>query len=104
MSRRVKDSALDSREARSRLKVRPKVYWRAVEKGVHVGYRRIRGKPGTWWCRFYVGHQQYAVEALGASDDSSDADGVAILDYWQAVEAARERMVRRAHAAAGKTG
>lgn len=29
---------------------------------------------------------------------------MAILDFWQAQDAARKRMVERAHAAAGKTG
>jgi hypothetical protein len=43
------------------------------------------------------------LEALGIADDLSDADGVAILSFWQAQDQARGRMVKRAHAAAGKT-
>jgi integrase len=104
MARRVKDKALDSREARGKLKSRGKPYWRAIERGVHLGYRRLKGKAGTWWARHYIGEQRYDVEPVGIADDLSDADGVAILDYWQAVEAARKRMVERAHGAAGKTG
>jgi integrase len=104
MARRVKDATLDSREARSKLKPRGKPYWRAIERGLHLGYRRLKGKAGTWWARHYVGDQQYKIEPIGAADDLSDADGVAILDFWHAQQKARERMVQRAHNAAGKTG
>jgi integrase len=54
--------------------------------------------------RHYLGKQAYEVERIGTADDLSDADGEAILDYWQAQAKARERMVSRAHAAAGKSG
>jgi integrase len=101
MARRVRDATLDAREARSKLKPRGKPYWRAIERGLHVGYRRLRGKAGSWIARHYVGNQSYQTEAIGPADDFSDADGVAILSYWQAVEKAREHMVRRAHAANG---
>jgi integrase len=104
MARRVRDKALDSREGRGKLKPRGKPYWRTIERGLHLGYRRLKGKAGTWWARHYVGQQEYETESIGVADDLSDADGVAILDYWQAQTAARERMVNRAHAAAGKTG
>jgi|RhiMetdeSRZDD1v2_1073273.scaffolds.fasta_scaffold70586_5 integrase len=104
MARKVKDKELDTREARGKLKPRGKPYWRTIERGLHLGYRRLKGKAGTWWARHYIGGQQYEAEALGNADDLSDADGVAILSYWQAQDKARERMVKRAHAAAGKTG
>jgi integrase len=104
MARKVKDKELDTREARGKLKPRGKPYWRTIERGLHLGYRRLRGKAGTWWARHYIGDQQYEMEAIGVADDLSDADGVAILSYWQAQDKARERMVKRAHAAAGKTG
>jgi integrase len=71
---------------------------------LHLGYRRIKTGAGSWWARHYLGDQQYETESLGIADDLSDADGVAVLDYWQAQEKARNRMVQRAHAAAGKTG
>jgi integrase len=104
MARKVKDKALDSREARSKLPARGKPYWRGIEAGLHLGYRRLRGRAGTWWARHYIGNKTYTVESIGAADDLSDADGVAILSYWQAQTKAREMMVHRAHAAAGKTG
>ncbi|MGB9044279.1 MAG: site-specific integrase, partial [Pseudolabrys sp.] len=104
MARKIKDKALDSREARSRLTARGKPYWRAIESGLHLGYRKLKGRAGTWVARHYVGNQTYTVESIGAADDLSDADSVAILDYWQAQTKARELMVHRAHAAAGKGG
>src|SRR5262249_11130748 len=49
MARRVHDKALDSRDARRRLKIRGKPYYRALERGLHLGYRRLGGgQAGTW--------------------------------------------------------
>src|SRR5258705_189335 len=105
MARRIKDATLDSREARGKLKPRGKPYWaRAIESGLHLGYRRLKGRAGTWVVRHYIGQQSYQVEGIGPADDLSDADGEKILSYWQAQTKTRERMVARAHAAAGKTG
>ena len=104
MARKVRDKAIDSREARRKLAPRDMCHWRSLERGLHLGYRRIRNGAGTWWARHYLGDRQYETESLGIADDLSDADGVAVLDYWQAQEKARNRMVQRAHAAAGKTG
>jgi integrase len=104
MARRVADGTLDSRNARRKLKARGKPYWRGVEKGLHLGYRRLADGTGRWIARHYLGAQRYEEEQLGVADDLTDADGIAVLGYWQAVDKARERMKARAHAAAGKTG
>jgi integrase len=98
MARKVRDKELDTREARGKLKPRGKPYWRTIERGLHLGYRRLKGKAGTWWARHYLGGQEYEVESVGGADDLSDPDGIAILSYWQAQTKARERMVVRAHA------
>jgi integrase len=63
---------------------------------------RRGSRAGTWVARHYIGEQAYTVEKLGIADDFGDADGVAILDFWQAQDEARTRMVRRAHT--GATG
>lgn len=105
MARRVLDRFLDSKEARRRLTPRAKPYFRAIERGLHLGYRRLAtGTAGPWVARHYLGDGRYEEEAIGHADDLSDADGVAILNYWQAVEVARERMRLRVHAEAGITG
>jgi integrase len=104
MARTIKDTTLDSRTARGRLRARGKPYYRSLEPGLHLGYRKPLAGSGKWVARHYIGNQSYEVESLATADDHSDADGVAILDYRQAQARARERMVTRAHTAAGKTG
>lgn len=101
MARTIRDSVLDTRTARSRLKPRGKPYWKALEPGLHIGYRRPITGAGKWVARFYAGEQAYQTETLATADDFSDADGVAILDWKQAQVLARSRMVARAHGAAG---
>ena len=47
MARTVRDANLETRTARLRLPIRSEPYWRGLEKGFALGYRR-RGKGGTW--------------------------------------------------------
>jgi integrase len=105
LARTIRDTNLDTRSARSRLKARSKPYYKSVEPGhLHLGYRKPLAGAGKWLARHYVGDQAYELETLAVADDYSDADGVAILNYRQALAKARERMVARAHHAAGKHG
>jgi integrase len=93
MPRAVKDSKLDSRAARAKLKPSGKPYWRALDPELHVGYRK--GKTGgRWVARVYLGAQQYKVETIGTADDNADADGRAVLDWRQAQAEAREAQAR----------
>ncbi|MQA64507.1 MAG: tyrosine-type recombinase/integrase [Alphaproteobacteria bacterium] len=101
MARVVKDAQIGSRSARAKLKPRGNIYWRGVERGLHLGYRRIAGKNGTWWVRRYLGNQRYATEGLGIADDLADADGVLVLSFDQAQAKARAEAVARAHKAVG---
>ena len=50
MARTVRDANLETRTARLRLRIRSEPYWRGLEKGFALGYRR-RGKGGTWLAR-----------------------------------------------------
>lgn len=104
MPRTVRDANLETRTARGRLKAAGKPYYRSLEHGLHLGYRKPLRGPGKWIARHYVGDQNYETETIASADDFSDPDGVAILDYRQAQAKARARMVARAHAAVGKTG
>ena len=89
MPRTLRDSKLNSREARSRLKVQGKPYKRLIEPGLHLLYRRLAGRPGSWAVRKYLGNQAYAESSLNAvADDFSDADGVTVLSFAQAQVAA----------------
>jgi hypothetical protein len=90
MARRIKDANLQSREARRKLKIRDRLYVRAIDKDVAIGYRRTKSGAGTWWMRIYLGAQKYRFEPIGVADDLSDSDGVAILDFWQAQVKVRE--------------
>ncbi|MGZ4853476.1 MAG: tyrosine-type recombinase/integrase [Halobacteriota archaeon] len=88
MPRRVKDRNLDSRDARRKLSASGKPYWRAVGKGLHVGYRK--GKTsGVWVIRRYLGDRSYKIETIAEADDVIDADGESVFDFWQAQEVAR---------------
>ena len=103
MARSVRDALLDTRTARSRLKAAGKPYYRQLEPGLSLGYRKALSGPGKWVVRHHLGGKNdYETETFGTADDFSDADGVAILNFWQAQVKARERMVERAHAPAQK--
>jgi integrase len=98
MPRKVRDSNLETRTARSRLKVAHKPYFRLIEPGLHIGYRKLTSGPGTWLARRYVGEGRYTTENLRTADgffviadDYSDADGHAVLSFGQAQARAKEQ-------------
>ncbi len=91
MGRLVRDSRLESREARSRLKTRKEPYWRLLSEGVHLGY--YRGDRGGMWhvrIRTLDVNKKYIKSALGKADDIAQADGDITLSFSQAQEAARK--------------
>src|SRR5215470_9294394 len=75
MAQTVRDAALESRTARARLETRKKAYFRLLDQGLHLGYRRNAGS-GTWMVRLYGGDGKYRIEKLGVADDWGDANGV----------------------------
>jgi integrase len=89
MARRIRDKNLETRTARAKLKARGKPYYKAIGQGLHLGYRKGKTE-GKWVVRRYVGEQQYMVNTIATADDFTDADGIHVLDFWQAQEAARE--------------
>jgi integrase len=111
MARTIKDAQLDSRAARDRLKPRRKPYYRKLETGLDLGFRKPRGRKGKpavsgkWVMRRFVkgqksisgGSQPYVVEVIGIADDLTDSDGVLVLDFTQAQNLARERCRTAAH-------
>ena len=90
MARKVKDQSLETRTARARLKARGKPYYRSIDPGLHLGYRKPKSGPGKWVVRLYAGDQAYVVETLETADDLSDANAADILNYGQALTKARE--------------
>jgi integrase len=88
MARTVRDSNLETRTARGRLKSRKKPYWRSIDRGLHLGYFK-GAKAGRWLLRCYVGAGRYREATLGTADDVQDADGAEVLSYSQAQARAR---------------
>ena len=89
LARTVRDANLETRTARLRLPIRTEPYWRGLEKGFALGYRR-RSKGGTWLARRRPDDGGYFEHRIGTTDDFQDADGVAVLGYGQAQKAARD--------------
>jgi integrase len=96
MPRKVRDSNLETRTARARLRARHKPYFRLIEPGLHLGYRKLASGPGTWLARRYSGDGRYVTAnlrtpngALVLADDFEEADGIRVLNFAQAQQAAR---------------
>lgn len=87
MPRAAKNTKLDTREARSRLKIRHAIYWQSVMAGVFLGYRR--GKTGGSWIARVRSGANYTKARLGIADDAApEGDGEIVLSHSQAVDAA----------------
>jgi integrase len=100
MARKVSDANLETRTARQRLKVSGKPYYRSIDPGLHLGYRK-GANGGRWVVRWYVGERNYRVETIGTADDRLDPDGSEILSFAQAQAKARELFVLRRRENAG---
>ena len=100
MARTVRETTLATRSARLRLPVQTKPYWRVIEQGLHLGYRR-RATGGTWIARRRDEHGIYREIKIGLADDLQDADGDCILDFSQAQRAARHWWTNQQRLASG---
>ena len=90
MARTARDERLDTRSARVRLTPRREPYWRVLQEGRAIGYRRLAGgKAGSWVARRHDADTGRGYRALGSADDLADADGKGTLSFAQAQEAAR---------------
>jgi integrase len=89
MPRKARDERLNNRSVRLALKPRPEPYFRNIQEGRAIGYRRLSGgKAGAWIARHYNPAQGRNYKALGTADDMMDADGVNTLTFAQAQTAA----------------
>ena len=89
MARKVK-SSLASRSARLALPIRRKPHvFTALGRGIGLGYRRSQS-CSAWVVRAANGHGYWTANLPGVPDDHEDADGVNVLDFFQACERARE--------------
>lgn len=72
-------AALETREQRAKLRARHEPYWRVVERGKAIGYRKA-GSAGVWHVREHGPHG-YVKRRLGVADDVAPADGKTILSW-----------------------
>lgn len=85
MPRKARDERLDTRTARLKLAVRREPYWRSIQEGRAIGYRRLPGgKAGTWIARHYAPADGRSYQSLGSADDLLEADGGGTLTFAQA--------------------
>ena len=89
MARTVKDEKIGSPTARAGLAPNGKPYYRALHEGLHLGYRKGKG-AGKWVARWYLGEGRYRVETIAQADDKNNANGVDIVIFRQAQDAARK--------------
>lgn len=93
---------LTTRAARERLTARHRPYWRGIEAGAALGYRKgLTG--GVWLARIAdpTAGGGYRQAALGRADDALKAAGGKVLDYRQAEAKAREWIARHHRVTAG---
>ncbi len=99
MPRATADSPLTTRAARERLAARKEPYWRGIEGGIALGYRR-NARGGSWLVRM-LDARRYREERLGRADDTLTADGADVLDFRQAQTRAVAWAARARRVAAG---
>lgn len=87
MARIIRSVKLDTRTARRSIRQGKAPVWQRIDRGRSLGYRRGQN-GGAWLARFYGGKNYSWQEKLGDADDTSDSDGVKILDYAQACKKA----------------
>src|SRR5581483_10725348 len=90
MARAARNTKLENRTNRLQLK-KGKRYFVKISKGLWVVYRRTGEGYGTWAVKMAQPGGTYALQALKPADDHQDADGVTVLDFYQAQDAARDK-------------
>src|ERR1700739_4972451 len=90
MARKVSFSALESRSARLRLRIRRRPYsGPSLSRGISLMYRRNKTN-GTWVLKASDGHGSYWTKAFGEADDYEVSDAKRVLDFYQAQDAAKK--------------
>jgi hypothetical protein len=90
LARKVSFSALESRSARLRLKIRRRPYsGPSLARGIALMYRRNRSN-GTWVLKASNGHGAYWTRAFALADDCEDADAKSVLTFYQAQDQAKK--------------
>jgi len=90
MARKVSFSALESRSARLKLKIRRRPYsGPTLARGISMMYRR-NATNGTWVLKASDGHGAYWTKGFALADDFEDGDGKNVLTFYEAQDAAKK--------------
>jgi integrase len=90
MARKVSFSALESRSARLRLKIRRLPYsGPSLARGISLMYRRNKTN-GTWVLKCSDGHGAYWTKAFALADDFEEADAKNVLTFYEAQDQAKK--------------
>jgi integrase len=90
MARKVSFSALESRSARLRLKIRRRPYnGPSLARGIALMYRRNK-TGGSWVLKSSTGSGSYWTRAFALADDYEDADAKNVLTFYQAQDQAKK--------------
>jgi hypothetical protein len=99
MPRSSKDVKIMSRAVRERLEARGKPYYRQIEPGCLLGYRK-GVRVGKWVAKLLLHDKTDKVETVGTADDLMAANGATVLTFAQAAERARKLHLRNHRGAA----
>jgi len=100
MARTLRDPRLDSRTSRRTLPQAHQPYWKSIDSGMHLGYRKGKLKS-SWIARYRSEDGRYHKTVLAIADDTQDPDGLNILSFSQAQSKAREWFAKMAFQEAG---
>src|SRR6476469_6516308 len=90
MARKVSFSALESRSARLKLKIRRRPHsGPTLARGIALMYRRNKTN-GTWVLKASNAHGAYWTKAFALADDFEDADAKSVPPFYQAQDAAKK--------------
>jgi len=98
MARTARNSKIDTPSARAKLPFNKSGYWISIAKGRAFGYRK--GTKGGRWVARMIDEGERQETFIGTADDVLDADGITILNFSEAQEAARKwflEEVRKEH-------
>ena len=88
VARKIRSADLETRTARLRFAVRKKPIPVRIGPGIQLTYRRNQ-QAGRWSVKAADGKGDHWTKGFAYADDFEDADGAAVLNFWQAVDRAR---------------
>jgi len=94
MARSSRNSKLETRSARVKLKAQHEPYWTSIGRGLYLGYRK--GIKGSMWIARYYLDDKYKKQVIGIADDFRDSNNIDVFDYFQAQDKVRSFALHQA--------